>query len=255
MSNIIIKDRTSFLPATQAKAFKPLNVPDFIKGIFPYAPEERATPSMIKMNKGAAMVAMGGKGTPQAFITGLMYALAAHAWGQGKAEEMGKGLPAYSAEALKHGAVFLPAGKGCDALALRIATEAAVLHMLALPAKTKEKVVAPAIAAPVATNEAPRDYMAKDAILCNPDMDDEQGKRYAGHYLRHVQARAEALSNDAEAYAMGKRIDHARMVAEESEALAVAATISREIAAQEFRRLADFLGVNLTKTQLAKLAA
>jgi len=257
MSNIVVKDRTSFLPATQAKAFKPINVPDFIKGIFPYAPEERATPSMIKMNKGAAMVAMGGKGTPQAFITGLMYALAAHAWGQGKADEMGKSLPAYSAEALKHGAAFLPAGKGCDALALRIATEAAVMHMLALPAKTREKVVAPApaIAAPVASNEAPRDYMAKDAMLTNPDMDDEQGKRYAGHYLRHVQARAEALSNDAEAYAIGKRIEHARMVAEESEALAVAATVSREIAAQEFRRLADFLGINLTKTQMAKLAA
>lgn len=255
MSNIVVKDRTSFLPATQAKAFKPINVPDFIKGIFPYAPEERATPSMIKMNKGAAMVAMGGKGTPQAFITGLMYALAAHAWGQGKAEEMGKGLPAYSAEALKHGAAFLPAGKGCDALALRSATEEAVLHMLSLPAKTKEKTIAPAIAAPVATNEAPRDYMAKEAMLTNPDMDDEQGKRYAGHYLRHVQSRAEALSNDAEAYAMGKRIDHARMVAEESEALAVAATISREVAAQEFRRLADFLGINLTKAQLAKIAA
>ena len=255
MSNIIVKDRTSFLPATQAKAFKPLNVPDFIKGIFPYAPEERATPSMIKMNKGSAMVAMGGKGTPQAFITGLMYALAAHSWGQGKAEEMGKGLPAYSSEALKHGAAFLPAGKGCDAMALRNATEAAISHMLALPAKTKEKVVAPAIAAPVATNEAPRDYMAKDAMLTNPDMDEEQGKRYAGHYLRHVQARAESLSNNAEAYAIGKRIEHARMVAEESEALAVAATISREIAAQEFRRLADFLGVNLTKAQLAKLVA
>ena len=255
MSNIIVKERTSFLPATQAKAFKPLNVPDFIKGIFPFADSERATPSMIKMNKGAAMVAMGGKGTPQAFITGLMYALAAHSWGQGKAEEMGKSLPAYSAEALKHGAAFLPAGKGCDALSLRSATEEAVLHMLALPAKTKEKVVAPALAAPIATNEAPRDYMAKDAMLCNPDMDDEQGKRYAGHYLRHVQSRAEALSNDAEAYAIGKRIEHARMVAEESEALAVAATVSREIAAQEFRRLADFLGVNLTKAQMAKLAA
>lgn len=255
MSNIIIKDRTSFLPAAQAKAFKPLNVPDFIKGIFPYAPEERATPSMIKMNKGAAMVAMGGKGTPQAFITGLMYALAAHAWGQGKAADMADKLPAYSAEALKHGAAFLPAGKGCDALSLRSATEEAVLHMLSLPAKTKERVVTPAIAAPIPTNEAPRDYMLKDAMLTNPDMDDEQGKRYAGHYLRHVQSRAETLSNDAEAYALGTRIERARMIAEESEALAVAATISREIAAQEFRRLADFLGVNLTKTQMAKLAA
>ena len=255
MSNIVVKERTSFLPATQAKAFKPLNVPDFIKGIFPFANNERATPSMIKMNKGAAMVAMGGKGTPQAFITGLMYVLAAHAWGQGKAADMADKLPAYSAEALKHGAAFLPAGKGCDALALRSATEEAVLHMLALPARTKEKVVTPAIAAPVATNEAPRDYMAKDAMLTNPDMDDEQGKRYAGHYLRHVQARAEALSNDVEAYAIGKRIEHARMIAEESEALAVAATVSREIAAQEFRRLADFLGVNLSKAQLAKLAA
>lgn len=255
MSNIVVKDRTSFLPATQAKAFKPINVPDFIKGIFPFANDERATPSMIKMNKGAAMVAMGGKGTPQAFITGLMYALAAHAWGQGKAADMADKLPAYSAEALKHGAAFLPAGKGCDALALRSATEEAILHMLALPAKTKEKVITPAIVAPVATNEASRDYMAKDAMLCNPDMDDEQGKRYAGHYLRHVQAITAARNKDQKYQADCEKADKAEWIAAQSESLAVAATVSREIASQEFRRLADFLGINLTKVQKAKLAA
>ena len=255
MSNIIIKERTSFLPATQAKAFKPLNVPDFIKGIFPYAPEERATPSMIKMNKGAAMAAMGGKGTPQAFITGLMYALAAHAWGQGKAADMADKLPAYSAEALKHGAAFLPAGKGCDALSLRSATEEAILHMLALPAKTKEKVITPAIAAPVAANEAPRDYMAKDAMLCNPDMDDEQGKRYAGWYLRHVQNLTAERNKDQKYQTDCEKADKAEWIAAQSEARAVAVMVSREIATQEFRRLAELLGVNLTKTQLAKLAA
>jgi hypothetical protein len=154
MSNrYTIKEKTSFLPATQSKAFKPINVPDFIKGIFPYVDNERATPSMIKMNKGAALVALGGKGTPQAFITGLMYALSAHAWGQGKAEEMAKALPAYAGEALKHGAAFLPAGKGCDAGMLRAATEEGVRHMLSLPAKTREKVIPPAIAAPKADNE------------------------------------------------------------------------------------------------------
>lgn len=174
MSNIIIKEKASFLPATQSKAFKPLNVPDFIKGIFPYADSERATPSMIKMNKGAALVALGGKGTPQAFITGLMYALSAHAWGQGKAEEMAKALPAYAGEALKHGSAFLPAGKGCDAGQLRAATEEGISHMLALPAKTREKVVTPVLAAPIADNEAGRDYMAQDAMLTNPPMDDDQ---------------------------------------------------------------------------------
>ena len=182
MSNIITKEKTSFLPATQSKAFKPLNVPNFIKGIFPYADNERATPSMIKMNKGAAIVALGGKGTPQAFITGLMYALSAHAWGQGKAEEMAKALPAYAGEALKHGAAFLPAGKGCDAGMLRASTEEGVRHMLSLPAKTREKVIpsAPTIAAPKADNEAGRDYMAQDAMLTNPPMDEDQAKRYAG---------------------------------------------------------------------------
>lgn len=255
MSNIVIKDRTSFLPATQAKAFKPLNVPDFIKGIFPYAPEERATPSMIKMNKGAAMVAMGGKGTPQAFITGLMYALSAHAWGQGKAEEMAKALPAYAGEALKHGAVFLPAGKGCDALALRIATEAAVLHMLALPAKTKEKVVAPTIAAPKVNNGAGRDYMAQDAMLCNPPMDEDQAKRYAGAYLRISQARAEKIKNDPEAYALGTRIAKAHEIAAAAEERAAAAMVDRAIAIAEFIRLSELLAVPLTKAQKAKLAA
>lgn len=257
MSNIIIKDKTSFLPATQSKAFKPINVPDFIKGIFPYADNERATPSMIKMNKGAAIVALGGKGTPQAFITGLMYALSAHAWGQGKAEEMAKAIPSYAGEALKHGAVFLPSGKGCHALALRIATEAAILHMLALPAKTREKVVAPApaIAAPKADNEAGRDYMAQDAMLCNPPMDEDQAKRYAGAYLRISQARAEKIKNDPEVYALGTRIAKAHEIAAAAEERAAAAMEDRAIAIAEFIRLAEMLAVPLTKAQKAKLAA
>lgn len=255
MSNIIIKEKTSFLPATQAKAFKPLNVPNFIKGIFPYADNERATPSMIKMNKGAAMVAMGGKGTPQAFITGLMYALAAHAWGQGKAEEMSKSLPAYSAAALKHGAAFLPAGKGCNAGQLRAATEEGISHMLALPAKTREKVVAPTIAAPKANNETSRDYMAQDAMLCNPPMDDDQQKRYAGAYLRISQARVEKIKNDPEAYALGTRIAKAHEIAAAAEERAADAMVDRAIAIAEFIRLSELLEVPLTKAQKAKLAA
>ena len=255
MANIIIKDKTSFLPATQSKAFKPLNVPDFIKGIFPYADNERATPSMVKMNKGAALVALGGKGTPQAFITGLMYALSAHAWGQGKAEEMAKALPAYAGEALKHGAVFLPSGKGCHALALRIATEAAILHMLALPAKTREKVIAPALAAPKVNNESGRDYMAQDAMLCNPPMDEDQAKRYAGAYLRISQARAEKIKNDPEVYALGTRIAKAHEIAAAAEERAAAAMEDRAIAIAEFIRLSELLAVPLTKAQKAKLAA
>lgn len=255
MSNIIAKEKTSFLPATQSKAFKPLNIPDFIKGIFPYADNERATPSMIKMNKGAALVALGGKGTPQAFITGLMYALSAHAWGQGKAEEMAKALPAYAGEALKHGATFLPAGKGCDAGMLRAATEEGVLHMLALPAKTREKVIPPAIAAPKVNDEAGRDYMAQEAMLCNPPMDQEQAKRYASAYLRVSQTRAETIKNDPEAYAIGTRIAKAQEIAAEAEDRAAAAMVDRAIAIAEFIRLSELLAVPLTKSQKAKLAA
>lgn len=255
MSNIIIKEKTSFLPATQSKAFKPLNVPAFIRGIFPYADNERATPSMVKMNKGAAIVALGGKGTPQAFITGLMYALSAHAWGQGKAEEMAKALPAYAGEALKHGAAFLPSGKGCDAGQLRAATEEAIIHMLALPAKTREKVIPPALAAPEADNEAGRDYMAQDAMLCNPPMDDDQQKRYAGSYLRISQARAEKIKNDPEAYALGTRIAKAHEIAAAAEERAAAAMIERAVAIAEFIRLSELLGVPLTKAQKAKLTA
>lgn len=255
MSNIIIKEKTSFLPATQSKAFKPLNVPDFIKGIFPYADNERATPSMIKMNKGAALVALGGKGTPQAFITGLMYALSAHAWGQGKAEEMAKALPAYAGEALKHGAAFLPAGKGCDTSMLRAATEEGISHMLALPAKTREKVVTPTITALKANNETSRDYMAQDAMLCNPPMDDDQQKRYAGAYLRISQARAEAVKNDPEAYALGTRIAKAQEIAAAAEERAAAAMEDRAIAIAEFIRLSELLAVPLTKAQKAKLTA
>ena len=256
MANIIIKEKTSFLPATQSKAFKPLNVPDFIKGIFPYADNERATPSMVKMNKGAALVALGGKGTPQAFITGLMYALSAHAWGQGKAEEMAKALPAYAGEALKHGAAFLPSGKGCNADQLRAATEEGIFYMLALPAKTREKVGAPTIAAPKVNDDAGREYMAQDVMLCNPPMDaEEQGARYTGHYLRKSQGTTAARLLSPEWRDACAEYEKAEWRAQQAEIRAADAMRDRAIAVQEFIRLAEMLAVPLTKAQKAKLAA
>ena len=257
MSNAIIATPAT-LPATTGKLFKGFNVAGFIGQILPYADSEAGKPSLIRMNSASATSALGGKTTAPAFITGLLYMLAAHAYGQKTAQDMADKLPAYSAHCLLAGSSMLPKGKGCTVGALKGATEHAVNALLTLPArKVSVERTAPAktIELPDA-NAAGRDYMAADAMLTNPPMDaEEQGKRYAGWYLRHVQARTEERNKDQKYQADCEKADKAEWIAQQAEIRAADAMQDRAIAVQEFIRLADFLGVKLTAAQRKAIAA
>lgn len=258
MSNRQIIAAPATLPATTSKLFKGFNVSGFIGQILPYADSEAGKPSLIRMNSASATSALGGKTTAPAFITGLLYMLAAHAYGQKVAQDMADKLPAYSAHCLMAGASLLPKGKGCTVAALKAATEHAVAALLTLPAKkvsVERTAPAKTIAAPDA-NVADASYMAKDAALCNPPMDaEEQGARYAGHYLRQSQEATAARLLSPEWREACAEHDKRQWLAEQAENRAVDAMRNRAIAAIEFARLADFLGVKLTAAQRKVIAA
>ena len=257
MSNAIIATPAT-LPATTGKLFKGFNVAGFIGQILPYADSEAGKPSLIRMNSASATSALGGKTTAPAFITGLLYMLAAHSYGQKTAQDMANKLPSYSAHCLLAGAALLPKGKGCTVGALKAATEHAVNALLTLPAKkinVQRTTPAKTIELPDA-NAADQTYMAQDAMLTNPPMDaDEQSKRYAGHYLRQSQGATAARLLSPEWRDACVEYEKAEWRAQQAEIKAADAMSDRDIAVQEFVKLADFLGIKLTAAQRKAIAA
>ena len=257
MSNAIITT-TATLPATTGKLFKGFNVAGFIGQILPYPDTEMGKPSLIRMNSASATSALGGKTTAPAFITGLLYMLAAHAYGQKTAESLAEKLPSYSAHCLLAGASVLPKGKGCTIAALKGATEHAVNALLTLPAKkltVQRTAPAKTIELPDA-NAADQTYMAQDAMLCNPTMDaEDQAKKYTGHYLRQSQGATAARLLSPEWREACVEYEKAEWRAQQAEIRAADVMTDRNIAIQEFVKLAEFLGVKLTATQRKVIAA
>lgn len=257
MKNAIIATPAT-LPATTGKLFKGFNVSGFIGQILPYADSEAGKPSLIRMNSASATSALGGKTTAPAFITGLLYMLAAHAYGQKTAQDMADKLPNYSAHCLLAGSSLLPKGKGCTIGALKGATEHAVNALLTLPAKklTVQRTAPAKIIELPDANTADQSYMAQDAMLCNPTMDsEEQGARYASHYLRLSQGATAARLLSPEWREACAEYEKAEWRAQQAEIRAADVMTDRNIAVQEFIRLADFLGVKLTAAQRKALAA
>ena len=256
MKNAIIATPAT-LPATTGKLFKGFNVSGFIGQILPYADSEAGKPSLIRMNSASATSALGGKTTAPAFITGLLYMLAAHAYGQKTAESLAEKLPSYSAHCLLAGASMLPKGKGCTVADLKGATEHAVNALLTLPAKkvTVQRAAPAKIIELPDANTADQSYMAQDAMLCNPPMGaEEQGARYAGHYLRQSQGATAARLLSPEWRDACEEAEKAEWRARHAEIRAADAIEDRAIAVQEFLKLSEFLGVKLTAAQRKALA-
>lgn len=257
MSNAIIATPAT-LPATTGKLFKGFNVSGFVNQILPHPDSEAGKPSLIRMNSASATSALGGKTTAPAFITGLLYMLAAHAYGQKTAESLAEKLPSYSAHCLLAGASLLPKGKGCTIAALKGATEHAVNALLTLPAKklTVERTKpAKAVELPDA-NTADQTYMAQDAMLCNPTMDaEDQARKYAGYYLRQSQGSTAARLLSPEWREACAEAEKAEWRAQQAEIRVADVMTDRSIAVQEFVKLADFLGVKLTPAQRKAIAA
>lgn len=255
MSNAIIITTPATLPASAGKVFKGFNVDSFVSGILPHADEERAVPSLIKMNSASAIAALGGKTTAPAFITGLLYMLCAHAFGQKRVADMSAKLPSYAAHCLSAGAALLPAGKGANVAQVKGAVSIAIQAMLTLPAKkiTVERAKpARMIDAPV--NEASASYMLQDAMLCNPPMDADN-QRYGAFYLRSIQRNAEDRAKSADWQSANEECQKAEWRAKKAEIRVADIMENRAIAILEFRKLADLLHIKLSAAQIKALAA
>ena len=253
MENAIVTVAT--LPVSTGKVFKGFNVEAFVNGILPHADEERAVPSLIKMNSASAIAALGGKTTAPAFITGLLYMLCAHSFGQKRASDMSAKLPAYAAHCLNAGAALLPGGKGANVAQVKGAVSIAIQAMLTLPARkvTVERVkAARVIEAPV--NEAPASYMLADAMLMNPPMDSDD-QRYGAFCLRSIQRNAEERAKSAAWQSANEEYHAAEWRAEQAEIRAADVMMDRAIAILEFRKLAELLHVKLSVTQVKSLDA
>lgn len=253
MENAIVTVAT--LPASTGKVFKGFNVDAFVSGILPHADDERAVPSLIRMNSASAIAALGGKTTAPAFITGLLYMLCAHAFGQKRAADMSAKLPTYAAHCLSAGAALLPAGKGANVAQVKGAVSIAIQAMLTLPARkvTVDRVkTARTIKAP--ENEASVSYMASEAMLCNPPMDADN-QRYGAFYLRNVQRNAEERAKSAVWRSANEECHKAEWRAEQAEIRAADVMTDRAIAVLEFRKLAELLHVKLSAAQVKALAA
>lgn len=260
MSNIQVT-KPATLPATTGKLFKAFNAPAFIAGTLPHDDSERCTPSMIKCNKALAIAGLGGKTTAPAFITGLLYALSAHAYGQAQIDTLAQSLPAWAVHCLKAGADVLPAGKGANVGQIKSACTLALNAMLTLPAraapeKVNSKTEQVTLSAS-ASNAAPREYLAQDAMLCNPpmDADGEQAVRYAGRYLRDSQAFAETRAKSEAWRSANEEVQKTEWRNEQAAMRALDVMTERATAVAEFLKLAEFLGVKLSTVQRKALAA
>lgn len=119
--------------ASVVAKFGKFNPEAFIRGSIPFGNDEPVKPSHIKMNKGAAVSAMGGSMGPASFLTGLAFFTTAYACGQGKLEDLQKGLPRYAQFALVAACSSLKFGAGVTAEPLRLAVLSGLEKMLALP--------------------------------------------------------------------------------------------------------------------------
>lgn len=254
MTNTMTVTKLATLPAKTNKAFKGLTIESFIGGIYPYADEERATPSLVKMTRHASIAALGGEASPQSLINGMLYVVSAHAFGQ--LDYTGLKLPAHSSHAVKTACDFVAKGKGATCGVVRSAVLSGVSAMLSLPAKTITVTKkAPALTAPIQHDEANRTYLLEDVMMCNPAMDtDDQQARYAGFYLRQSQSRTEARKGDPGYQADCDKLTQAEWIANKAEERAISAAMETAIAVEEFKRLAEILHVKLTAAQIKALA-
>ena len=129
------------LPASTRKLITGVNIAGILASIIPDT-TGLIRPRSIVMTHASARACIGAPVSAVAYISGLAYLTLAHAYGQGSVEDLAKGAPRHSVEALTKAASYFKRGAGGVTIAtLADALDATVAHMLALaPAKRAGKV-------------------------------------------------------------------------------------------------------------------
>jgi len=228
-------------------------------------------PSDIRQSVAVLKTGMGAAAGLESFINGLAGIAARLAWGAITPDQAADGLPDFSAWAVREADKAIISRKGISAGLLRTIVADVVQRTAALPvrtapakAKAKAKVVR-TISAPAADAAPAIDRSAALAELARMTREAANAPIDTRNAIPHALAEAEAadalgaLVESAariKAEAEQKAADAARIKAEAEErvmAELTAAGQSAHLRAVAFCRLADAIGIKLTKAQLAAL--
>lgn len=269
-----------FIPAAHRKVLSAGDIPALVARYIVGADDALVRPSDIRLSVSVLKAGMGGKPSLDSFINGLAGIAARLAWGAIKADAAADGLPPFAQWAIQQADAGIISRKGISAGLLRALVADVVTRTAALPIRTVAKKAdkgrtlpapaadaAPAAPAPTAAAPAAVDRAAAAAELARMTRavaDTPINTRDAiPHEMAGVEqadasaaldASAARCKADAESRAAA---DAARKADAESRALAelTAEGQSAHLRAVAFCRLADTIGIKLTKAQLATLDA
>lgn len=245
-----------YLSGPVRKVFAAQKFAAIVAGMLPFADSETVAPSMVKMNKATAATSLGGKASPVAFVTGLMFITTAYAHGQyGKdVDTIVQGLPSVGAFAVRHALRLVACGKGLTVAALKAVidnTMAAVLALPAAPAKAAPKAAPAAIEGEAARVEpeavAAPHWSEFDGVISRQ----ADGERVAAV----LQGRADAEKAATVAAENAKAAEIAAKVAESMAApafvdmFATVATNNPEQAREMLASMAALLGLEIAQAK------
>ena len=266
-----------FIPAPRRKALSHADVPALVARYIIGPDDTLVRPSDIRQSVAVLKTGMGAAAGLDSFINGLAGIAARLAWGALTADQAADGLPDFSAWAVREADKAIISRKGVSAGLLRaliadVVTRTAALPIRTAPAKTGKAKTLAAPAADVVETPAPAPAAVMDrtaalaelARMTRAAADAPIDTRNAiPHEMTEAEA-AEAMGALAESAARTKAEAEQKAAAEatrkaeaEERALAelTAAGQSAHLRAVAFCRLADAIGIKLTKAQLAALDA
>ena len=260
-----------FIPAPRRKALAHADIPALVARYIIGADDALVRPSDIRQSVAVLKTGMGAAAGLESFINGLAGIAARLAWGAITPDQAAEGLPDFSAWAVREADKAIISRKGISAGLLRtlvadVVTRTAALPIRTAPAKTGKGRTLPA---PAQADAAPA---AVDKVAAAAEL--ARMTRAAADAPINTRDAAPHQITDAEAAEASAALDAsaARIKAEREQASADAARIKAEreeqavsaLAAEgeamrvrtvAFCRLADALGVKLTRAQLARLDA
>ena len=263
-----------FIPAAHRKALSAGDIPALVARYVIGADDALVRPSDIRLSVSVLKAGMGGKPSLDSFINGLAGIAARLAWGAVRPSQACEGLPPFAQWAIQQADAGIVSRKGISVGLLRALVSDVVSRTAALPVRTIAKkadrvrtITAPAADAAPAPAPAPVDRtvaLAELARMTRAVADTPINTRDA---IPHQITEAERIEASAALDASAARIkaereqasaDAARIKAEREEQAVSALMAEGEevrIRTVAFCRLADALGVKLTRAQLERLDA
>lgn len=264
-----------YIPAPRRKALIHADVPALVARYIIGADDALIRPSDIRQSVAVLKTGMGAAAGLESFINGLAGIAARLAWGAITPDQAADGLPDFSAWAVREADKAIISRKGISAGLLRALVADVVQRTAALPVRTAPtKAKAKAKAKAVRTITAPStDHasvidraaaLAELARMTRAVADAPINTRDAiPHQITEAEAAEASAALDASAARMKAEAEAsaaaaaARKADAEARALAelTAEGQSAHLRAVAFCRLADAIGIKLTKAQLTTLDA